>query len=343
MVYQRDSRALLFWDQSLQERHAARPHVEGGPLLDRLDYAMSLGAPGAICPTLDDLAAKATEFGFDGAACVRSIRDFNETAANAPEALSPPRGGETRPMGEAPFRIIVVQPGITFTELTKVTKIERSATSRMVSQLIKGGLVKRTNSPNDARQFTLEITAAAEALAQVMPAELLLKLTGVAVPGADVEAVRAPADAHAAVAGGATFPAAWSTYEAGVAGWAGKIYTAKLTGITAPFSYTVTSCGQSTGPVAAAPPRAVGPTESTLVAVMADMGTVIPAGFLTAEQIEKDHAAEPFDLFVLAGDVSYATTDPPKDELEAVWDAYGRMVEPFTKFAPFMITVGNRS
>ena len=62
------------------------------------------------------------------------------------------------------LRLIRAQPGITFTELTKVTKIERSATSRMVSQLIKGGLVKRTNSPNDARQFTLEITAAAEAL-----------------------------------------------------------------------------------------------------------------------------------------------------------------------------------
>ncbi len=115
VVYQRDSRALLFWDQSLQERHAARPHVEGGPLLDRLDYATSLGAQGAICPTLDDLAAKATAFGFDGDACVRSIRTFNETAATAPEALSPPRGGETLPMGEAPFRIIVVQPGITFT------------------------------------------------------------------------------------------------------------------------------------------------------------------------------------------------------------------------------------
>lgn len=159
------------------------------------------------------------------------------------------------------------------------------------------------------------------------PQQLHLSLTG--APGEFFvtwvvpDAGDACADSHVAV-GGATFPAAWSTYEAGVAGWAGKIYTSKLTGLgAAPFSYTVTSCGKSTGPVTAAPPRAVGPSENTLVAVMADMGTVIPAGFLTAEQIEKDHAAEPFDLFVLAGDVSYATTDPPKDELEAVWDAYG--------------------
>ena len=64
--------------------------------------------------------------------------------------------------------------------------------------------------------------------------------------------------------------------------------------------------------------------------------TSIAAGFLTAAQIEKDHALQPFDLFVLAGDVAYATVDPPKDEFEAVWDAYGRMIEPFTKYAPFV-------
>ena len=62
------------------------------------------------------------------------------------------------------LRLIRDTPGITFTELTKLTKFERSATSRMLSQLIKSGLVERTNSPSDARQFTLTITKAAIAL-----------------------------------------------------------------------------------------------------------------------------------------------------------------------------------
>ena len=179
------------------------------------------------------------------------------------------------------------------------------------------------------------------------PEQLRLSLTG--APGEFFVTWVVPdagdvcADSHATVAG-ATFPAAWSTYEAGVAGWAGHVYTAKVTGLTtAPFSYTVTSCGRSTGPVTAAPPRAVGPNEDTLVAVMADMGTVIPAGYLTADRIAKDHAAEPFDLFVLAGDVSYATVDPPKNEFEEVWDAYGRITEPFTKFAPFVRHDGVRA
>ncbi len=65
-------------------------------------------------------------------------------------------------------------------------------------------------------------------------------------------------------------------------------------------------------------------------------------GFATAQQIEKDHAKEPFDLFVLAGDISYATTDPPHNELEEVWDAYGRMTEPFMSLAPFQPNVSSR-
>jgi len=184
-------------------------------------------------------------------------------------------------------------------------------------------------------------------------------------------------DSYASI-GGATFPAAWSTYEAGVAGWAGHIYTARLTGLApgAAVSYSVHSCGSTTGPISITGPKANGPEAETLVAVMADMGTVIPLGFATAAQIEKDHSLEPFDLFVLAGDISklynplycplyllglrslthsnhntpsvlahsvtgYATVDPPKNELEEVWDAYGRLVEPFMSLAPFNPGVGN--
>ena len=111
------------------------------------------------------------------------------------------------------------------------------------------------------------------------PQQLHLSLTGapgeffvtwVVPDGGDV-----CADSHATVSG-VNFPARWATYEAGVLGWSGHVYTAKMTALVAPFAYSVTSCGQTTGPVSAAPPRNVGPHEETLVAVMADMGTVIP-------------------------------------------------------------------
>lgn len=136
------------------------------------------------------------------------------------------------------------------------------------------------------------------------PQQLHLSLTGQpneffitwAVPdGGDI-----CADSHATI-GTTTFTANWTAYDAGVAGWAGHIYTARMTGLSAgaPFSYSVTSCGKTTGPITSKGPRAVGPTGETLVGVMADMGTFIPLGFATAQQIEKDHAKEPFDLFVL--------------------------------------------
>ena len=56
------------------------------------------------------------------------------------------------------LRLIRDNPSITFTELAKLTKFERTATSRMLSRLIKAGLVQRTNSPLDARRFTLTVT-----------------------------------------------------------------------------------------------------------------------------------------------------------------------------------------
>ena len=58
------------------------------------------------------------------------------------------------------LRLVRDTPGITFTRLAQLTKFERSATSRILSRLIKAGLVTRTNSEKDARQFSLTVTQA---------------------------------------------------------------------------------------------------------------------------------------------------------------------------------------
>ncbi len=62
------------------------------------------------------------------------------------------------------LRLIDDQPGVTFTALATQTKIERSATSRIVTRLIKAGYVRRKNDARDARQFQLTATAKARAL-----------------------------------------------------------------------------------------------------------------------------------------------------------------------------------
>lgn len=56
------------------------------------------------------------------------------------------------------LRLIRDMPGITFTGLAQLTNFERSATSRLLSRLIKAGLVERTNLKSDARRFTLSLT-----------------------------------------------------------------------------------------------------------------------------------------------------------------------------------------
>ena len=147
------------------------------------------------------------------------------------------------------------------------------------------------------------------------------------------------------------------------------------------YTYTATACGVSAPAQSFNAAPQPGPGVLSRLAVKGDMGTVIPLGFAVAEQIEKDGAEQPFDLAVLAGDLAYATVSPPKDEVragratlatlpfsggggaargslstaicalslssvsslqfEAVWDAWGRMIQPYTATLPFMACVGN--
>ena len=62
------------------------------------------------------------------------------------------------------LRLIDDQPGVTFTSLARQTKFERSATSRILSRLIKQGLVRREIDEADARHFLLHVTPAGKAL-----------------------------------------------------------------------------------------------------------------------------------------------------------------------------------
>jgi len=181
------------------------------------------------------------------------------------------------------------------------------------------------------------------AVATGLPEQMHLSLTGDPTEmhvTFVVNATAACADAAVTLDGGAAFPAAHSTYSAGVVGWYGSIYTATLTGLVpgGSHSYVATACGGSAAPVTFT--AAVAPAASlrSRVAVKADMGTVIPLGFATAEQITKDNAADPFDMVMLAGDLSYATVDPPHNEFEEVWDAWGRLIEPYVSKVPFMVS-----
>ena len=139
-----------------------------------------------------------------------------------------------------------------------------------------------------------------------------------------------------------TFPATTSTYSAGF-GWNGTLFWAVLTGLMpgATYSYVVTSndATSTTRTFKAAPrPNA---SATARIAVLADMGTIELLGFEVAAELIREHTIEPFDMTFIAGDLSYATVDPPNFEIQGLWDAWGQQNEPFTSTAPFMMTVGN--
>jgi DNA-binding MarR family transcriptional regulator len=64
------------------------------------------------------------------------------------------------------LRLVRDTPGITFTALARLTRFERSATSRILTRMIKAGLIERTGVETDGRQYSFTITPAGERLCQ---------------------------------------------------------------------------------------------------------------------------------------------------------------------------------
>ncbi len=62
------------------------------------------------------------------------------------------------------LRLVRGSPGIGFTELARLTRFERSATSRILNRMLQAGLISRTGVSQDARRFTLAVTLEGERL-----------------------------------------------------------------------------------------------------------------------------------------------------------------------------------
>ena len=60
----------------------------------------------------------------------------------------------------------------------------------------------------------------------------------------------------------------------------------------------------------------------------------LPARPQVAAELIREHTAQPFDLVFISGDLSYATVDPPNNEIQQLWDAWGRQDEPFASTTP---------
>lgn len=109
------ARAICFWDDRVHRAYATQSVVETAPPLDKMEVALQHGGKGVVTDALDAVAAFASDQGFDGAAVVRTIADYNERARNGWETLVPGRADVCQAYDRAPFYALVVHPAITFT------------------------------------------------------------------------------------------------------------------------------------------------------------------------------------------------------------------------------------
>ena len=147
-----------------------------------------------------------------------------------------------------------------------------------------------------------------------------------------------------------TVPRRWWEPE----GWIGFVYTAVLRGLIprSEYEYHISNCGDEANNTGELHFRAAA-VEGTLpvtMGVFGDMGTAVPLGFeVTRRLVAAQRAGRGFDATMLFGDISYAGVDTAfpalnmskSDEIQAVWDLFGRQNEPLGREVPFMVGVGN--
>jgi succinate dehydrogenase/fumarate reductase flavoprotein subunit len=114
-LIQPNARALCVWDKRVHESYATVPVVTIGVAEDKLDVALANGGKGVVAADAAAVGAFASAHGFDGAAVVASLADFNEAARHGWERQHPPRSEDARSIDKAPFYALVVHPAITFT------------------------------------------------------------------------------------------------------------------------------------------------------------------------------------------------------------------------------------
>lgn len=116
LVFEPHARGLLIWDEHVQREHVLKSFVGDIEPIDKLALALSYGALGTKIDALDKIENAVSTWGFDGAAVIRTIVDYNHKVLKCPEQMQPTRAYDLRPMDEPPYYALVVEPAITFTQ-----------------------------------------------------------------------------------------------------------------------------------------------------------------------------------------------------------------------------------
>lgn len=114
VLRQTGHRAVLIWDDSVQQRRALAAPYPSGMVLDRFAEAQRIGARAAAVDTLEELAEVVAGWGVDHAALTATLADYQRAAAgDRTAALDAPLPERPSPLTSGPFRALEVQPCIT--------------------------------------------------------------------------------------------------------------------------------------------------------------------------------------------------------------------------------------
>lgn len=123
-----DGRAYYVFDEHVADRSFAYRTAD-----DIVSSADDLGGRTARVETLADLESALDDWGVNGRRAVETIREFNRSIRNDRQP-DPPRRDERVPLDEPPFRVVEVQPAITFTmgglAVSESMEVKRRSESR---------------------------------------------------------------------------------------------------------------------------------------------------------------------------------------------------------------------
>jgi len=133
-----DGRAYYVTDEHVADRVFAHATAD-----EIIDAAAELGGNTARVDTLAALEETLTEWGANGRRAVETIREYNR-AIRADRQPDPPRRDERYPLADPPFRVVEVQPAITFTmgglAVTESMAVKRRSQSRSELAMYGDGL-----------------------------------------------------------------------------------------------------------------------------------------------------------------------------------------------------------
>lgn len=109
------ARAMLIWDEEIQQERVLTPFLKTTPVLDRMQIALQHGAEGGVMGSPEEVERFADAHGFAGAKVAATLKGFARSMESAWEEVRPPRTENHEGLAKPPYYVLIVYPAITYT------------------------------------------------------------------------------------------------------------------------------------------------------------------------------------------------------------------------------------